>query len=110
MSDITNSNAAAATISTDAIELGLLPPVALVVGSMIGSGDFNLLRDMSAAAGPAANVIGWTIISVGMLALAVVYQGLATRKPMLNAGHCGAVVPADDRDPICAWVGAISPI
>ena len=109
MSDITTLNAAADTVSTASIELGLLPPVALVVGSMIGSGDFNLPRDMSAAAGPAAIVIGWTIISMGMLALAVVYQGLATRKPMLNAIHCGAVVPADNRDPICTWVGAIRP-
>ena len=86
MSDITVSTAAAIKVRNDAVKLGLLPLVALVIGSMIGSGVFNLPRDISAAAAPAAIIIGWTITGVGMLALAFVYQGLATRKPMLNTG------------------------
>src|SRR3954471_15556286 len=67
-------------------KLALLPLVALVVGSMIGGGVFNLPRDMSVAASPGAIVIGWAITGLGMLMLAFVYQGLAVRKPDLNAG------------------------
>jgi arginine:ornithine antiporter/lysine permease len=67
-------------------KLTLLPLTALVVGSMIGGGVFNLPSDMSKAAAPGAIIIGWLITGVGMLMLAFVYQSLATRKPDLNAG------------------------
>src|SRR4051794_23225098 len=67
-------------------KLTLLPLIALVVGSMIGGGVFNLPSDMSAHASPAAIIIGWTITGVGMLMLALVYQNLAVRKPELNSG------------------------
>lgn len=67
-------------------KLTLLPLIALVVGSMIGGGVFNLPRDMSAAASPGAIMIGWIITGVGMLMLALVFQSLAVRKPELNAG------------------------
>jgi Amino acid transporters len=67
-------------------KLTLLPLVALVVGSMIGGGVFNLPSDMSRHASPGAIVIGWVITGIGMLMLAFVYQGLAVRKPNLNAG------------------------
>jgi arginine:ornithine antiporter/lysine permease len=63
-----------------------LPLTALVVGSMIGGGVFNLPSDMSKAASPAAILVGWLVTGIGMLMLAFVYQGLATRKPVLNAG------------------------
>lgn len=67
-------------------KLTLLPLIALVIGSMIGGGVFNLPSDMSRAAAPAAIIIGWLITGIGMLMLAFVYQSLATRKPDLNAG------------------------
>ncbi|MFP5512925.1 MAG: arginine-ornithine antiporter [Alphaproteobacteria bacterium] len=67
-------------------KLTLLPLVALVVGSMIGGGVFNLPSDMSKNASPAAILIGWLITGIGMLMLAFVYQNLAVRKPNLNAG------------------------
>ena len=66
--------------------LSLLPLTALVVGSMIGGGTFNLPGDMSAHASAGAIMIGWAITGLGMLMLAFVYQGLATRKPELNSG------------------------
>ena len=72
--------------AADSHKLTLLPLVALVVGSMIGGGVFNLPSDMSAHASPGAIMIGWGITGVGMLMLAFVYQGLATRKPALNSG------------------------
>jgi len=66
--------------------LTLVPLIALVVGSMIGGGVFNLPSDMSRAASPGAIIIGWLVTGIGMLMLAFVYQSLAVRKPELNAG------------------------
>ena len=64
--------------------LGLL--VALVVGSILGSGIFALPQNMAVGAGAGAIVIGWTISGIGMLMLARVYQMLSLRKPDLNNG------------------------
>ena len=64
--------------------LGLL--VALVVGSIVGSGIFGLPQNMAAGAGAGAILIGWAITGVGMLMLARVYQILALRKPELDNG------------------------
>ncbi|MGE3872521.1 MAG: arginine-ornithine antiporter [Parvibaculaceae bacterium] len=72
--------------SAETHKLTLLPLIALVIGSMIGGGVFNLPSDMSKAASPGAILIGWLITGFGMLMLAFVYQNLATRKPELNAG------------------------
>jgi len=66
--------------------LGLLALTALVVGSMIGGGVFSLPQNMSAGASPGAILIAWGITGVGMLALALVYMRLSTRKPELDAG------------------------
>lgn len=63
---------------------GLL--IALVVGSILGSGIFGLPQNMAAGAGAGAVLIGWLITGAGMLALALVYQSLALRKPDLNNG------------------------
>lgn len=68
------------------VKLTLLPLIALVVGSMIGGGVFNLPSDMSGRASPGAIIIGWLVTGLGMLMLAFVYQSLAVRKPALNAG------------------------
>src|SRR5918994_1909204 len=84
-----------ATVATDATvgdvrpatdKLTLIPLIALVLGSMIGGGVFNLPSDMSRGAAPGAIIVGWLITGIGMLMLAFVYQSLATRKPDLNAG------------------------
>jgi hypothetical protein len=53
---------------------------------MVGGGVFNLPSDMSKAASPGAVLVGWLVSGIGMLMLAFVYQGLATRKPELNTG------------------------
>ena len=63
---------------------GLL--TALVVGSMVGSGVFSLPQNMAAGADSKAILIGWLITGVGMICLALVYQGLAVRKPNLELG------------------------
>ena len=67
-------------------KLGVGALTAVVIGSMIGSGVFSLPQNMAAGAGPLAMIIGWGISGIGILALAFVYHGLATRKPALDAG------------------------
>jgi arginine:ornithine antiporter / lysine permease len=64
--------------------LGLL--IALVVGSIVGSGIFGLPQNMASGAGAGAIVIGWAITGLGMLMLALTYQMLALRKPGLDNG------------------------
>ena len=77
--------AAPATARTPAkLGLGLL--VALVVGSILGSGIFGLPQNMAAGAGAGAILIGWAISGVGMLMLARVYQLPFLRKPELDNG------------------------
>ena len=83
---MTTAQATAESASAESQNLTLLPLTALVVGSMIGGGVFNLPSDMSAKASPAAIIIGWCVTGVGMLTLAFVYQSLAVRKPELNSG------------------------
>ena len=64
--------------------LGLL--IALVVGSIIGSGIFGLPQNMATGAGAGAIVLGWLISGTGMLMLALVYQRLSLRAPELDNG------------------------
>lgn len=66
--------------------LGFASLAALIVGSMIGGGAFNLPSDMARGAGTAAIILGWVITGIGMIALAFVYQALANRKPELSGG------------------------
>ncbi|NGQ97494.1 arginine-ornithine antiporter [Brevibacillus sp. SYP-B805] len=67
-------------------KLGLFSLTALVVGSMIGGGAFNLPSDMASGANSGAVIVGWIITGIGMIALALVYQNLALRKPELDGG------------------------
>ncbi len=76
----------AQTVAAVKGKLGLGLLVALVVGSIIGSGIFGLPQNMAVGAGAGAIVIGWAITGVGMLTLAFTYQMLAVRKPELDNG------------------------
>jgi len=67
-------------------KLGLPLLIALVVGSILGSGIFGLPQNMAAGSGAGAIVIGWVITGVGMLTLALTYQMLCVRKPELDNG------------------------
>ena len=71
------------------IGLALPALTALVVGSMIGSGIFALPSQMAGSAAPGPLLIGWGITGVGMLMLAFVFQGLASRKPDVDGGVYG---------------------
>ena len=81
---VDNSRISSAPIASRKLGLGAL--TAVVIGSMIGSGVFSLPQNTAAGAAPLAIIIGWGISGIGILALAFVYQGLATRKPTLDAG------------------------
>jgi arginine:ornithine antiporter / lysine permease len=70
----------------DSRRLSLSLLVALVIGSMIGSGIFSLPQNMAAHAGAGAILIGWVITGIGMLSLALVYQTLSNRQPALDNG------------------------
>lgn len=69
--------------------LALPALVALVVGSMIGSGIFALPSQMAGSAAPGPLLIGWAITGIGMLMLAFVFQSLAQRKPEVDGGVYG---------------------
>ncbi len=66
--------------------LGLLPLTALVVGSIIGSGIFNLMSNLSAGASLIAILIGWAITGIGMLFLVLSFRNLNKKRPDLDAG------------------------
>ena len=66
------------------LSLGAL--IALVVGSMIGSGIFALPAAFGRATGVLGALIAWSIAGAGMLMLAFVFQTLAQRKPELDTG------------------------
>ena len=69
--------------------LSLFPLTALVVGSIVGSGMFNLPQNMAENSGGVAIVIAWLITFVGMLCLTLLYQQLAIRKPTIYGGPYG---------------------
>jgi len=75
------------TSSRPGLALGAL--IALVVGSMIGSGIFALPSQMAGSAAPGPLLIGWLVTGVGMLMLAFVFQTLASRKPDVDGGVYG---------------------
>jgi arginine:ornithine antiporter/lysine permease len=94
-----------------------MPLVGLVIGSMVGAGLFSLPGDIFARASPGAVAIGWLITAVGMLMLALVYQGLSMRKATLNSGPYayaragfGPYIGFQSAWGywLCAWVGNIS--
>lgn len=66
------------------LKLGAL--IAIVIGSMIGSGIFNLPMNAAKSAGAGATLVAWIIAGIGTMALAFVFQSLANRKPDLDSG------------------------
>jgi arginine:ornithine antiporter / lysine permease len=60
--------------------------IALVIGSMIGSGIFALPAKFGHATGVFGALLAWVIAGTGMLMLAFVFQTLSLRKPELDAG------------------------
>jgi arginine:ornithine antiporter/lysine permease len=67
-------------------QLSLRSLIALVVGSMVGSGIFALPAAFGRATGALGALIAWAIAGGGMLMLAFVFQTLSRRRPDLDAG------------------------
>lgn len=67
-------------------ELGLFSLTSLVVGSVIGSGVFNIMMNMAQSSGLVGILIGWLVTAVGMTLLVLVFRNLNAKKPKLDAG------------------------
>lgn len=67
-------------------KLGFFSLIAIVVGSMIGGGAFNLATDMASGASAGAILIGWVITGIGMIALGLTFQNLTDKRPDLDGG------------------------
>lgn len=66
--------------------LSLPALTAMVVGSMVGAGVFQLPARFAAQTGVLGALVAWTVAGLGMLSLAFVFQKLAVRKPRLDNG------------------------
>lgn len=67
-------------------KLSLPSLTAMVVGSMVGAGIFNLPGRFATATGPFGAIIAWIIAGTGMYMLARVFQALAERRPDIDSG------------------------
>jgi len=67
-------------------ELGLFSLTSLVVGSVIGSGVFNMMSNMAASAGLMGIILGWVVTAIGMTFLVLTFRNLNKKKPKLDAG------------------------
>lgn len=67
-------------------KLSLPALTAMVVGSMVGAGVFQLPTRFAIQTGVYGALIAWAIAGAGMLTLAFVFQALAVRKPNLDNG------------------------
>lgn len=67
-------------------KLSVLALTAMVVGSMVGAGVFQLPARFASQTGVYGALIAWAIAGTGMLTLAFVFQMLAVRKPQLDNG------------------------
>jgi arginine:ornithine antiporter / lysine permease len=67
-------------------KVSLLTLAAMVVGSMVGAGVFNLPSRFARETGVSGALVAWAIAGAGMLMLCFVFQTLAVRKPELDSG------------------------
>jgi len=85
MTSSTASSAPAAASATEG-KLPLSSLTAMVIGSMVGAGIFNLPGRFATATGPFGALIAWAIAGTGMYMLARVFQALAQRRPDIDNG------------------------
>ena len=72
--------------SSEVQKLPLSSLTAMVIGSMVGAGIFNLPGRFATATGPFGALIAWAIAGTGMYMLARVFQALAERRPDIDNG------------------------
>ncbi|GAB3808505.1 basic amino acid/polyamine antiporter [Humibacter antri] len=85
---MTTSGTATESASEEAkaSKLSLPALTAMVIGSMVGAGVFQLPARFATQTGVVGALIAWGIAGLGMLTLALVFQALANRKPKLDNG------------------------
>jgi len=66
--------------------LGFIPLLAIVVGSIVGSGIFNSPADLGSKANPGWIIVAWAITGIGIFSLVKVFQYLAKKRPELEGG------------------------
>jgi arginine:ornithine antiporter/lysine permease len=66
--------------------LGFLPLLALVVGSVVGSGIFNSPADLGSKANPGWILVAWAITGLGIFSLVKIFQFIADRRADLEGG------------------------
>ena len=66
--------------------MGLLGLIAIVFGSMVGGGIFNIAQNMASAAGLGAVIIAWLITGFGMVFLVLTFKILSDHCPSLDQG------------------------
>jgi len=67
-------------------KVGFLGLIAIVIGSMVGGGVFNLPSNMAEGAALGAVVIAWLITGVGMYFLVQTFKTLSDNRPDLSSG------------------------
>lgn len=67
-------------------KVGLMSLTMLVIGSLVGGGIFNLMKDMSSAAALVPMLIAWGITALGMGTFVLCFQNLSDKRPDLTAG------------------------
>ncbi len=67
-------------------KIGILGLTAMVFGSMIGGGIFNIPQNMAAQSALGPVIIAWIITAIGMLSLAFVFKILSEQRSDLNIG------------------------
>lgn len=67
-------------------KVGFLGLTAIVIGSMVGGGVFNLPSNMADGAALGAVVIAWLITGVGMFFLVQTFKTLSDNRPDLSSG------------------------
>lgn len=67
-------------------KLGFWGLTSLVFGLVVGVGIFNLPQNMAGVAGPAAVLISWGIVALGIFPLVLAFQWLSKHYPQYNAG------------------------
>ncbi|OQX78734.1 MAG: arginine-ornithine antiporter [Bacteroidetes bacterium 4484_276] len=67
-------------------KVGFFGLVAIVLGSMVGGGVFNLPSNMADGAALGPVIIAWAITGIGMYFLANTFKGLSDSRPDLSSG------------------------
>ena len=83
-SSTASSTPPVATPSVQKLSLSSL--TAMVIGSMVGAGIFNLPGRFATATGPFGAIIAWVVAGTGMYMLARVFQALAEKRPDIDSG------------------------